>query len=139
MIIAVILQKVIGWFKFRRNTQALVSMRERFVHHNLIEKFNFTPTRGIYTIILILHPIYLLFISSWLPGSLWIFWVIFQRLLVVISLCQSLLFPYMMEALLNIVISLSYMRLQKWWRSLVPLTQWVVSVWYSHAHDTILL
>lgn len=44
----VFLQKVIGWFKFRRNTQSLVSMRERFIHHNLIEKLNFTPAKGIY-------------------------------------------------------------------------------------------
>ena len=43
----VILQKVIGWFKFRRNTQSLVSMRERSIHHNLIEKLNFTPAKGI--------------------------------------------------------------------------------------------
>ncbi|KAL9983923.1 hypothetical protein ACROYT_G006169 [Oculina patagonica] len=38
-------EKVIGWFKFRRNTQGLVSMRERLIHHNLIEKFNFTPAK----------------------------------------------------------------------------------------------
>ena len=42
----VMLQKVIGWFKFRRNTQSLVSMRERCIHHNLIEKFSFTPAKG---------------------------------------------------------------------------------------------
>ncbi|XP_068710269.1 BRCA1-A complex subunit Abraxas 1-like isoform X1 [Montipora foliosa] len=38
-------EKVIGWFKFRRNTQGLVSMRERFIHHNLIKKLNFTPPK----------------------------------------------------------------------------------------------
>lgn len=38
-------EKVIGWFKFRRNTSSTVSMRERFVHHNLIKKLNFTPPK----------------------------------------------------------------------------------------------
>ena len=46
-LIFVALQKVIGWFKFRRNTQGLVSMRERFIHHNLIKKLNFTPPKGV--------------------------------------------------------------------------------------------
>lgn len=39
-------QKVIGWYKFRRNSQMLVSLRERFVHHNLIEHLKLSPSKG---------------------------------------------------------------------------------------------
>ncbi|EDO47691.1 predicted protein [Nematostella vectensis] len=36
-------QEVIGWYKYRRNSQALVTMRERYVHHNLMQELGFQP------------------------------------------------------------------------------------------------
>ncbi|XP_031549699.1 BRISC complex subunit Abraxas 2-like [Actinia tenebrosa] len=38
-------ENVIGWYRYRRNTQSFVSMRERHVHHNLIREINFTPAK----------------------------------------------------------------------------------------------
>ncbi|KXJ18383.1 BRISC complex subunit Abraxas 2 [Exaiptasia diaphana] len=38
-------KNIIGWYKFRRNTQSIVSMREHHIHHNLINEMRFSPCR----------------------------------------------------------------------------------------------
>ncbi|KAK3723850.1 hypothetical protein QZH41_019514 [Actinostola sp. cb2023] len=48
--LSVMLKNIIGWYKFRRNSQQLVSMRERHVHHNLIKELRFSPQEFLFIV-----------------------------------------------------------------------------------------